>query len=125
MEKPMGTNGFEQYSFICEALANKKGNDITVLDLGDTATVSDIFIIVTANSDTHMRTLVEAADEALIKSGIMHPRIEGENSPHWRLVDGDNILVHVFSRKGREHYKIEKIWGDAEIYNYEYKSEEI
>ena len=115
----METNKFGQYTFICEALANKKGHDITVLDLGPTATVSDIFVIVTANSETHMRTLVEAADEALMKNGIAHPRIEGENSPHWRLVDGDNILVHVFSHKGRDHYKIEKIWGDAEIFNYE------
>ena len=110
---------FKQYNFICEALANKKGQNIVVLDLGDNATVSDIFVIVTANSETHMRTLVEAADEALSKNGIPHPRIEGENSPHWRLIDGGNILVHVFSYKGREHYKIEKVWGDAEFYNYE------
>ncbi|MCL1875579.1 MAG: ribosome silencing factor [Synergistaceae bacterium] len=119
----METKGSAQYDFICEALANKKGYDITVLNLGCNATVSDIFVIVTANSETHMRTLVDVADEALMKSGIAHPRIEGENSPHWRLVDGDNILVHVFSHKGREHYKIEKVWGDAEIYNYEDKSE--
>lgn len=111
----MKTEKFEQYAFVCEALANKKGQDITVLDLGEAATVSDFFIIVTANSETHMRTLVEAADEALSMNGIKHPRIEGENSPNWRLVDGDNILVHIFSRKGREHYKIEKVWGDAEI----------
>ena len=120
----MDSERFKQYISVCEALANKKGHDITVLELGDAATVSDVFIIVTANSETHMRTLVEAADEALVINGIKHPRIEGENSPHWRLVDGENILIHVFSRKGREHYKIEKVWGDAEIYNYEYKGEE-
>jgi len=119
----MESKRFEQYISICEALANKKGHDITVLDLGETATVSDIFIIVTANSETHMRTLVEAADEALSKYGVKHPRIEGENSPHWRLVDGDNVLVHVFSRKGREHYKVEKVWGDAEVYIHENKSD--
>ena len=106
---------FEQYTFVCEALANKKGQDITVLSLGNAATVSDFFVLATANSETHMRTLVEAADEALSKNGVKHPRIEGENSPNWRLVDGDNVLVHIFSRKGREHYKIEKIWGDAEV----------
>ncbi|MCL2768297.1 MAG: ribosome silencing factor [Synergistaceae bacterium] len=114
----MKTERIEQYEFICEALANKKGLDITAIDLGNAAAVSDIFILVTANSETHMRTLLEAADEALIKYGIKHPRIEGENSPHWRLVDGDNVFVHIFSRKGREHYKIEKVWGDAEIVNY-------
>ena len=116
----MESKTFDQYKFLCEALANKKGHDITLLDLGDVAAVSDIFILVTANSETHMRALVEAADEALSKSGIIHPRIEGENSPHWRLVDGDNVLVHVFSRKGRDHYKIEKVWGDAEIYNLDF-----
>jgi ribosome-associated protein len=115
---------FEQYAYICEALANKKGQDITILDLGDSATVSDVFILVTANSETHMRTLVEAADESLSKNGTIHTRIEGENSPNWRLVDGHNVLVHVFSYKGREHYKIEKVWGDAEIHNYEPKPAE-
>ena len=116
----METGSFEQYTLVCEALANKKGQDITVLSLGNAATVSDFFILVTANSETHMRTLVEAADEALSKIGVNHPRIEGENSPNWRLVDGDNILVHIFSRKGREHYKIEKVWGDAEVVNGEW-----
>jgi ribosome-associated protein len=117
----MENKKFEQYEFICEALANKKGQDITVLDLGGAATISDVFILVTANSQMHMRTLVEAADEALSKNNVLHPQIEGENSPHWRLVDGHNVLVHVFSHKGREHYKIEKVWGDAEIYNFESK----
>jgi len=118
----MEAEGLKQYIFICEALADKKGQDITVLNLGDTATVSDIFVSVTANSETHMRTLVQAADEALAKNGVK-ARIEGENSPNWRLVDGDNVIVHIFSRKGREHYKIEKVWGDAEIYNYELREE--
>jgi ribosome-associated protein len=119
----MESKKFDQYMFLCEALANKKGHDITVLDLGDNATVSDIFVIVTANSETHMRTLVEAADEALSKNEIAS-RIEGENSSLWRLIDGGNILIHVFSRKGREYYKVEKVWGDAEIFNYEYLGDE-
>lgn len=114
----MNDNNFEKFNFLYEALANKKAQDIAALDLGDTATVADIFVLATANSETHMRTLVDAADEALSKNGYTHPRIEGDNSPNWRLVDGGDVMVHVFSRKGREYYKIEKVWGDAKIYNH-------
>lgn len=109
----MGSN-LENFKYLYDALSAKKGQDIVALDLGSTATVADIFVVVTGNSETHMRTLVDAADDALSKNGVKNPRIEGSDSPHWRLVDGGDILVHVFSRKGREFYKVEKIWGDAE-----------
>lgn len=109
---------FANFTYLYEALANKKGQDIVALDLENFSMVADIFIMVTGNSETHLRTLVDAADEALSKNGIS-AKIEGGDSPNWRLVDGGNVLVHVFSRKGRELYRIEKIWGEAESFSFE------
>ncbi|GHS86719.1 ribosomal silencing factor RsfS [Synergistales bacterium] len=108
------------YSAVCEALANKKGQEIVGLGLGETGTFADVFILVTGNSEVHIRTLVDAAEESLSKLGLKC-RIEGENSSNWRLVDAGDVIVHVFSRKGRDFYKIEKLWGDAETLTYEYK----
>jgi ribosome-associated protein len=109
-----------EYGYVCDALADKKGQEIVGLELGETGTLSDVFILVTGNSEIHMKTLVETAQEALERQGHT-AKIEGENSSNWRLIDAGNVIVHVFSKKGRDFYKIEKLWGDAEILSYEYK----
>jgi len=109
-----------EYEYVCDALADKRGQEIVGLDLKEIGTLSDVFIIVTGNSEVHMKTLVESAQEALERNGHT-VRIEGERSPSWRLVDGGDVIIHVFSKKGRDFYKIEKLWADAEILSYEYK----
>jgi len=109
-----------EYGYICDALADKKGQDIVGLDLGEIGTLSDVFILVTGNSEAHMKTLMEIAQEVLERHGHT-TRLEGENSSNWRLLDAGDVIVHVFSKRGREFYKIEKLWGDAEILSYEYK----
>jgi ribosome-associated protein len=83
-------------------------------------TLADVFILVTGNSEVHMKTLVDGAQDALERNGHA-VRVEGENSSNWRLLDAGDVAVHVFSRKGRDFYKLEKLWGDAEILSYEYK----
>lgn len=107
------------YDDVCSALADKKGQDIVVLNLGEAGTLSDVFILVTGNSEVHMKTLAEMAEEAL-KRRELTVRIEGEHSSNWRLIDAGDVAVHVFSHKGREFYKLEKLWGDAEVLRYEY-----
>ncbi|MDR2137883.1 MAG: ribosome silencing factor [Synergistaceae bacterium] len=109
-----------EYGYVCDALADKKGQEIVGLGLGEMGTLTDVFILVTGNSEVHMKTLVEAAQEALERHGNA-VRVEGESSSNWRLLDAGNVAVHVFSRKGRDFYKLEKLWGDAEILSYEYK----
>ena len=106
------------YSYICDTLADKKGQDIVGIGLGEMSGLSDVFILVTGNSEPHIKTLMEAAQEAMERRGLT-VRLEGENSSNWRLLDGGDVAVHVFSRRGRDFYKIEKLWGDAEILNYQ------
>ena len=109
-----------EYGYICDALADKRGQEIVGLGLGEIGTFSDVFILVTGNSEIHMKTLVEAAREALEQHGHT-TSVEGDSSSNWRLVDAGSVIVHVFSKKGRDFYKIEKLWGDAEVLSYEYK----
>ena len=103
---------------LLSALAEKRGEDIIALRLGETASLVDVFVLVTGNSEVHMKTLMDAAEESLRRQGC-DVRPEGENSANWRLLDAGNIAVHVFSRKGREFYKIEKLWEDAEALHYD------
>jgi ribosome-associated protein len=112
-------NRLKQYEFLYRALAEKRGLDIVALDLEGSSTISDVFVLVTANSDIHMGTLRDAALEALHAQGI-RTNIEGNDSSRWRLIDAGELTVHVFSKSGRDHYNLEKMWGDAFTYHYSY-----
>ncbi len=94
---------------IAAALDMKNGEDIITLDLKDKGGLADAFVLVTGNSETHMRTLAETAEELLVKSG-RKCRIEGEHSLNWKLLDGGDVVVHVFSHKGRDCYRLERLW---------------
>ncbi len=109
----------KDYEDICSALSDKKAQDIIVLELGAAGTLADVFILATGNSDVHMKTLTDAAEEALKRRGLV-VRLEGEHSSNWRLIDAGDVAIHIFSQKGREFYKLEKLWGDAEALHYEY-----
>ena len=99
----------EIIEIITEALEAKNGENILALDLKDKGAPADAFILVTGNSETHMKTLTDAAEEILDKQGRTC-KIEGEHSLNWRLIDAGDVVVHVFSHKGREFYRLEKLW---------------
>ena len=96
---------------ITEALEAKNGEDILTLDLKGRGSLADSFVLVTGNSETHMRTLTEAAEEVMIREG-RKCKVEGGESSNWRLLDGGDVVVHVFSHKGREFYRLERLWEE-------------
>lgn len=96
---------------ITEALEAKNGEDILTLDLKGRGSLADAFVLVTGNSETHMRTLTDAAEEVLLKNG-RKCRAEGAESSNWRLLDGGDIVVHIFSHKGRDFYRLERLWEE-------------
>ena len=96
---------------IITALESKNGEDILTLDLKGKGSLADAFILVTGNSETHMHTLTDAAEEALSREG-RKCKVEGAASLNWRLIDAGDIVVHVFSHKGREFYRLERLWEE-------------
>ena len=113
LDKEALSNGVEGYQWLLDALEEKSGEDAVLMDLSSVGALSDVFVLVTGNSEVHMKTLMDAAEEALECHGLPC-RLEGEASSNWRLVDAGNVVVHVFSRKGRDFYRLERLWGDAE-----------
>lgn len=98
---------------IVSALEDKKAIDVKVIDLEGRTSLAGAFILATGNSDVHMSTLIRVADETLTKEGIT-PRIEGEYSTQWALIDGGDVIVHIFGVKAREFYSLERIWKAVE-----------
>ncbi|MDR1481285.1 MAG: ribosome silencing factor [Synergistaceae bacterium] len=105
-------NIYEEYMPIIDALKSKRATDIDFIDLKGISGFADAFIVATARSEINARTLVDAATDAMDGMGMPY-KIEGETSLRWRLIDAGHIVIHIFSREGRDFYRLERLWGDA------------
>ena len=99
---------------IYDALDEKKGIDIKIIDISKISIMSDYFIIASASSDTQLDTLVNNVEDKLKENYDILPRIEGNKKAGWVLLDYKDFIIHVFDIKNREFYNLERIWSDGE-----------
>ena len=95
------------------ALSDKKGEDIKIIDITGISVLADYFIIPNGNSDSQVNALVDNVEEALHKAGYPLKQREGQASGSWVLLDFGDIIVHVFDRENRLFYDLERIWKDG------------
>ena len=95
------------------ALSDKKGEDIKIIDITGISVLADYFIIANGNSDSQVNALVDNVEEALHKAGYPLKQREGQASGSWVLLDFGDIIVHVFDRENRLFYDLERIWKDG------------
>lgn len=102
-------------------IQEKKGNDIVRLDLRDlNSSVSDYFIICSANSATQVKAIADSVEEEIYKNTQTSPwRKEGQDSAEWIILDYFDIVVHIFKTEKRDFYGIEDLWGDAQATSYQ------
>lgn len=98
---------------IASGLAGKGALDIVLLDLEGVTSFTNVFVIATANSGRHARTLAEAVVEAARGYGDRPLGTEGEETARWILVDLGEVVAHVFTEETRERYSLERLWGEA------------
>ncbi len=98
-----------------EALADVKGRDIILLDLSNQSSFADFFVIVSGDSQVHMRALANRVRETMADEGARVKHSEGRDSQHWMLLDFNDVIVHIFSQQARPYYSLESLWGDADI----------
>ena len=101
-------------------IQEKKGNDIVRLDLRElNSSVSDYFIICSANSTTQVKAIADSVEEEIYKNTQTNPwRKEGQDSAEWIILDYFDIVVHIFKTEKRDFYGIEDLWGDAQATSY-------
>ena len=97
-----------------KALSDKKGKDLKVLYTAVQTTLAEYFIICSGTSNTQVRALSEAVEEALSKAGEEPHHIEGHRGGQWTLLDYSAVVIHIFTDEGREFYDLERLWSDAE-----------
>ena len=96
-----------------ELAADRKANDMLVLDLRGISNATDYFLIATGSSDTHVKSIAESIVEELKKDGVRPSHVEGMRGGRWVLLDYVDFVVHVFHPAAREFYQLERLWGDA------------
>jgi ribosome-associated protein len=91
----------------------KKAEDLCVLDLRELSSFTDFFLVMNGTSSRQNAAVAEAVEAALKTAGLRPLSVEGRESGEWILLDYGSLVVHVFSRNARDHYSLEKLWGDA------------
>lgn len=96
-----------------QALDEKKGEDIKIIDISNVSVLADYFIIANGKNDSQVHALVDAVEEELDKNGFTVKQREGYGLGSWVLLDFGEIIVHVFDRENRLFYDLERIWRDG------------
>ena len=97
-----------------KALNAKQAKDVTLLRTSDVTVLADYFVICTATSSTHVKTLTDEVDKVLSEQGEPPLRREGYRGGGWILLDFGCVIVHIFQQEMRESYDLEHLWSDAE-----------
>ena len=107
-------NSYELAALLAKALDSKKGQDIKVLKTEELTTLADYFVLCTATSNTQVKAMSDACEEAAEKQGEHAHHIEGHRGGTWLLMDFSAVVVHIFMDEARKFYDLERLWGDAE-----------
>ena len=99
-------------NIIVSTLDINKAEDIITIDLKDKSSMADYMIIASGTSSRHIQSLSEQVLDKLKDNGIKNSKIEGKESSEWKLVDGIDLIVHVFHPEKRKFYELEKIWSE-------------
>ena len=102
----------ELKTILLKTLDTNKALDIVSIDLTGKSSIADHMIIASGTSSRHIQALSEQVFEKFKNNGIENCKIEGKESSDWKLVDGIDLIVHIFNPEKRKFYELEKIWSE-------------
>ena len=105
-------NSLDLKNKIVEKLDSNKALNIVTIDLEGKSSIADYMIIASGTSSRHIQALSEQVYEELKNNGITNCKIEGKDSNDWKLVDGIDLVVHIFNPEKRKFYELEKMWSE-------------
>ncbi|HVN15274.1 MAG TPA: ribosome silencing factor [Anaerolineales bacterium] len=111
----MNLNTLELAREIVNALEDKKGEDIVLLDIKDVVSFTDYFVLCTGTSDRMLDALADSILEEIRKKHRKKGKKEGLARDGWLLVDYGDVIVHLFSPDQREYYQLEELWNDGKV----------
>ena len=97
---------------IIKTLDLNKALDIVSIDLKDKSSMAEYMVIASGTSSRHIQSLSEQVLEKFKDYGMKNTKIEGKESNEWKLVDGIDVIVHIFHPEKRKFYELEKMWSE-------------
>lgn len=99
---------------IAEIADLKKAKDIDLIKIGDVSSITDYFVILTANSELQVKAVADEIEFKLKEEGVTPSHIEGYQTAGWVLLDYNDVVCHIFNKESRAFYSLERLWQDAE-----------
>jgi len=101
---------------IVEVIADKKGEDVLLLDIRDVSILADYFVIGSSTSERQAKAIIEDIKQEMKRTFEVRPlHIEGEPATGWVLMDYGGVVVHLFAPDVRAYYDLEGLWRDGRI----------
>lgn len=100
---------------IVDALEEKKGEKILLLDIRKVASFTDYFVICTGTSDRMLDALAKGVEEKVRMEHHKKGRKEGAGVAGWEVIDFGSVIVHLFAPEQRSFYKLEELWNEGKV----------
>lgn len=100
-----------------DALEDKKGVNIKIIDISNISILADYFIIAGGTNENQVKALADNVEEELAKDNITPKQIEGYNNANWILMDYQDVIIHIFNEQDRLFFDLERIWSDGNEIN--------
>ena len=102
-----------------EAIEDKKGEDIQILNIQGVSVIADYFIIASGSNQNQIHSIADNIVETLGRNGYDFRQIEGYQTANWVLLDYNDVIIHIFNREDRLFYDLERIWSDGKLVSVE------
>jgi ribosome-associated protein len=114
--RPRSTKG---RAVLCARLAkDKQAHDLLLLDMSELdSSPAEFFVVATVDSEAQMRAVTDSIQRHCRDLGFGSPRVDGSTSSTWMVLDYFDVVVHVMRSDARIHYNLERLWGDAKLYD--------
>jgi len=109
--KPTASKTPDLLKIVETSLDDDKGEDIVAIDLRGKSTIADFMVIATGRNSRQLAAMATHLDQKLTKAGVKKISVEGAKTGDWVLLDGGDVVVHLFRPEVRSFYALEKMWG--------------
>ena len=103
----------EMVRLACEAMEDKKAQDIKIIDIEKVSTLADYFIIASGSNRNQVQAMADSVSETLGRAGVEPKQMEGYQTANWILLDYRDVVIHIFDEENRLFYDLERIWKDG------------
>jgi len=93
------------------SLEDGKAEDIVTIALSGKSTMADFMVVATGRSSRQVIAMAERLRAQLKAEGVKEIALEGAPRGDWILIDGGDVIVHLFRPEVREFYGLEKMWS--------------